>query len=540
MFGRVVKVIVYGVVVAAAVFFVFTRLSDLESLVSQIEERQKKVKPIIPFSSPTQFRPKSSPVQPSSDVENDYSWRAVQTLAEDTVVQIFSYTNVFNWFEPYKTPEQKTLAGSGFFIDEKGHIVSNYHVIEGAVSIKIQIPSLGLERFDASVVGTSPERDVTLLKLTDRSLKRINKKLPRIPFLPLGDSDTIMRTQEILSLGYPLGQEKLKSTHGIVSGRERIGSESYIQITAPLNTGNSGGPSLNQQGEVIGINTAGVQSAQNVGYIIPISDVKTILNRLYKEKVARRPFLGVEINYSTQAMLSHLDNPEPGGVYISRVFEETPFERLGVQEGDMLYELNGLKIDRFGETSVPWSEDKVSIVDLVNRLDINQPLDVVIYRNGVKKHFTGDLILGDELAVRRRYPEFEKIDFEIFGGMVLMPLTLNHAVQLVKKKPHFITYEKIKNRYNAKLLLSHVLPNSVAHRTRTLERGHIIEEVNGRPVSTLKDFRDAIRTYTYNGFVSIKTEEKKFAVLATKELLKEEEILSHIYFFEPSALLSAL
>ena len=123
----------------------------------------------------------------------------------------------------------------------------------------------------------------------------IKRVLGSIPFLPLGDSDLIHRSDEVLALGYPLGQQSLKSTTGVISGRE----QHLIQMSAAINPGNSGGPSLNTKGEVIGINSAGIPAAQNVGYMIPINDLKIVLADLYKVKLLRKPFLGVLFNNAT-------------------------------------------------------------------------------------------------------------------------------------------------------------------------------------------------------------------------------------------------
>ena len=98
----------------------------------------------------------------------------------------------------------------------------------------------------------------------------LEKTLGEIPYLPLGDSDTAYRSDRVLTLGYPLGQESLKSTTGVISGQER----DMIQISAPINPGSSGGPLLNNKGEVIGICTSGINDAQNVNYIIPINETK--------------------------------------------------------------------------------------------------------------------------------------------------------------------------------------------------------------------------------------------------------------------------
>ena len=391
--------------------------------------------------------------------ENNTSWRKAQTKSKDTVVQLFVQNSIFNWLEPHKSPTQTESYGSGSFINNKGYIVSNYHVVDEAVDVKIQIPFFGKKRFEVEVIGVCPDRDISLLKLTKKSFDDIKEKLGKIPYLKLGNSDKVFRTQEILALGYPLGQEKLKATQGIVSGREREWGESYIQITAALNEGSSGGPSINKNGEVIGINTSGISKAQNVGYIVPTNDVKNIIHQLRKIKFLRKPFLGGEFNYASKDMVNFLKNPEPGGLYFSRIYKDSLLEKVGVKEGDMLYEINNHKVDMYGETNVPWSEDKISILDLINRFTIGEKINLVIYRNGNKKEFNFKFELLKQLPIRMFYPPYEKSDYEIIGGMVAMELALNHISKLKDSNKYLIKYKKRKNQYEPKLILTHIFPN---------------------------------------------------------------------------------
>ena len=105
------------------------------------------------------------------------TWSEIREKSENSVVQLFVQVSVFNWLEPYKTPSQYETCGSGFFIDQAGHIISNYHVVEEASGIQIQIPAFGKKRFDVEVVGVCPKRDVALLKLSQKSLVAIVKQL---------------------------------------------------------------------------------------------------------------------------------------------------------------------------------------------------------------------------------------------------------------------------------------------------------------------------------------------------------------------------
>ncbi|MBD3231216.1 trypsin-like serine protease [Candidatus Dependentiae bacterium] len=467
-------------------------------------------------------------------------WRKVQEQAQDTVVQLFVETMIFNWLDPYKSPEQKAFYGSGFLIDEDGYIVTNYHVIEQAVSVKIQIPSFGKKRFKTDIIGVCPDRDIALLQLSKKSRNVIKDKLGKIPYLKLGNSDKVLRTQEILAMGYPLGQEKLKSTQGIVSGREYVWGELYIQITAALNKGNSGGPSFNSKGEVIGINTVGISRAQNVGYIIPINDVESVIKDLYKIKFLRYPMLGAEFNYANDEMLDFFNNPKPGGLYLSRIYKDSLLNKNNVKEGDMLYSLNGYKLDLYGEILVPWSEDKVSIVSLLNRYPIGKQINLIVYRNGTKKEFTFEFNLVDPLPIRRIYTPFEKVDYEIIGGMVVMELKLNHLDFLLKEDAFLIKYKKRENQYESRLIITHVFPDSPVQKARVLGVTDLLEEVNNQKVRTLNDFRHAIQNGKNKKFLTVKSEDKRFMVLSIENILKEEKDLSKKYLYKMSKLIDYL
>jgi len=470
------------------------------------------------------------------------TWLDIQKLVKDTVVQIFSQVTEFNFLEPYKTPDQSEGVGSGFFINDKGDIVTNYHVVAQATTVQIQIPSFGMDRFDAEVIGASPERDIALLKLTKESKEKISKTLKKIPFLKLGDSDTILRSQEVLALGYPLGQLRLKSTLGIVSGRERLGYFGYIQITAPLNPGNSGGPALDTNGEVIGINSRGVPDAQNVGYIIPINEVKSALDDLYKVKLLRKPTLGCIFTLATPDMVKYLGNPSEGGWYVAHVFEDTLIESAGVQKDDMLYEVNGHKVDMYGEMHVPWSEDKISVNELLNRYKVGDMLKFVVYRKGSRKELNFRLEHKYLAPIRVIYPEFEKeaIDYEIIGGMVVMQLSINHISMLLSRAPELSKYSKSELLHEPALVVTHVLPNSQAYKAYVLRPGALVDDVNGVSVKTLAEFRSAVLKSKTSRFLTLRTSEKLYAVLSMDSILKEEDSLSARYFYKKSKLLESL
>lgn len=478
-------------------------------------------------------------------VTSSQLWRPVQDRACDTVVQIFSHIAATNLLQPYMSPNVGVVSGSGFFISQDGEIITNAHVVDQAKAIWIQIPSLGKRIIDVEVVGISPDRDLALLRVSPEGLEIIRRELGKVPFLQLGDSDLVRRADDVLALGYPLGQQSLKSTTGVISGRE----QNMIQMSAAINPGSSGGPLLNTRAEVIGVNSAGVVEAQNVGYIIPINDLKIVLPELHRVPLLRKPFLGVLINNATDALTDYLKNPQPGGCYVVEVVKGSPLEKVGVRGGDMMYEINGNRIDIFGEIKLSQTnvEDKISVIDYVSRLAIGEKIKIVAYRRGERKEFTFIFDFTNQPAVREHYLGYEEIDYEIFGGMVVMPLTLNHVPLLGNRAPGLAKYLETRYQTDPVLIITHIFPNSQLYRSRSIPIGSTINEVNGVKVKTLVDFRLAIQKSVQSKFLTLRVSdnvtrrsENILVVLPWEKIVEEEPKLAHDFRYPLTKMAHAL
>ena len=473
-------------------------------------------------------------------VEREQVWGEIQSKIKDTVVQVIAQLAPFNFVQPYKTPDMMEVGGSAFFISSDGYLITNAHVINQAQSVWIRIPSLGKQIIDAKVVSIAPERDLALLKIDKESFDAV-KSVIDIPYLPLGDSDSLNRADKVMALGYPLGQGSLKSTEGVVSGREHLNGQHLIQMSAPINPGSSGGPVINIHGEVVGISEGGVVEAQNIGDIIPISELKVVLPSMYHEdegkiKLLRKPFLGVVYVNGSQDLCQYLGNPVPGGTYIVETYKGSPLEKAGVEGGDMVYRVDGYDVDYYGDILVPWSEDKVSVTDYISRLHIGQEINMLVYSKGTPKEIKIKFEETELLPVRMVFPGYEELDYENVGGMVIMPLFLNHLPIFASNCPRLTQYTKAQDQSEAALIVTHICPNSQAHRALAISPGSIIEEVNDKKVQTLQEFRDAIKTAIEQKekFLLMSTTDGVKVAFAIDKFMRDSIVLSQLYRYPVS------
>ena len=452
-------------------------------------------------------------------------WEQLQARVQDTVVQIFAQMMEINWIEPYKIPQMGMATGSGFLIDEIGYIVTNSHVVDQCTSVYIQIPSFGKHQFEVKIIGIMPEKDIALLQVGQDCIQMLKAVHGKVPFLPLGDSDTVKRSMEVMALGYPLGQQSLKSTTGVISGHE----SGKIQMSAPINPGSSGGPLINMRGQVIGINSSGVTAAQNVGYMIPINELQIYLEDLKKGGLIRKPYLGIFQAPSSEELVKCLGNPIPGGVYIADVLRDSPlFEQI--EPGDMLYEINGHKIDMYGEMSVPWSEDKISVGEYVGRLRVGQKVNLVAYRNGTRKNLECSFERRKLSPIRQIFPLYEPIDYEVFGGLVVMELTLNHIPILGMISPGLAKFAEHKYQDQSVLVITKTLPDSLAYRSRSPLTGTILKKLNDIPVGTLQDLRNSLAQS--KELVKIENGDHVMIAFDVKKMLAQEPKLSAMHGYQ--------
>ncbi len=237
---------------------------------------------------------------------------------------------------------QPVGSGTGFIVDQQGHIVTNWHVVQGGDDFLV-ILSNG-ERRAATLVGSD--------QISDLAVVKIDGELPAVA--SFGDSDALQVGESILAIGSPLGTFTNTVTEGIVSalGRDLPGSNynNLIQHDAAINPGNSGGPLFNMQGQVVGVNTLGVseengQSIQGLFFALPGNQVNLIVTRLIADGQVVYPFFGITYKTINWQISAQADLSVDNGVYISAISAGGPAEAAGLQPGDIVVSIDGVAID---------------------------------------------------------------------------------------------------------------------------------------------------------------------------------------------------
>ena len=280
-------------------------------------------------------------------------------------------------FKEFGTPQERksSALGSGFIIDEKGIVITNNHVIQDAEDIIVRVN--GDEEFKAKIIGADPLSDIAVLQL------ETDKKFIPVAF---GDSDKARIGDWVIAIGNPFGLGGTVTT-GIISARNRsIGLsryEDYIQTDASINSGNSGGPLFDMNGDVIGINTAilGRSGSIGIGFSIPSNSAKIVIDQLLEFGETKRGWLGVRIQDVTQEIADVEKLDEPRGALVASVADNSPSAKAGIKAGDIILEFNGFKINQMKELPA-----------IVAKTKVGTKVKVKIWRN--KKELTKNVLLG--------------------------------------------------------------------------------------------------------------------------------------------------
>jgi len=280
----------------------------------------------------------------------------------------------------YGTPDRQG-AGSGFIIEADGYIMTNHHVVEGADEIIVRLADR--REFEAQLIGSDPLSDVALLKIDANDL----------PTLKLGDSDVLRPGEWVVAIGSPFNFEQ-SVTAGIVSAKGRSTNQQqyvpFIQTDVAINRGNSGGPLLNLDGEVVGINSWILSSGggyMGLSFSIPIETANAAVTQLREHGKVSRGLLGVQVGAVTREMAEALNLDRPVGALVNDVTEGSAADKAGIEPGDVILEFNGTTVEA-------WSD----LPPLVGSNPPGTRADVLVSRNGKEKKVkvTLDALESDE------------------------------------------------------------------------------------------------------------------------------------------------
>ena len=361
--------------------------------------------------------------------------------------------------------------GSGFIIDNSGHVVTNAHVVDQADSIHIQIkddPTI----YKAKVIGRDRPTDIALLKINIKD-SRTRKEFTSAE---LGDSNKLQVGEWVAAFGNPFGHANTM-TKGIISAIDRqiddINLLPFLQTDASINPGNSGGPLVNTQGEVVGVNTAINPYANNIGFAIPIHNVKSILKSLKNNGYVKRGFLGVRMD--PNKIEFDYNGKTHRGVLIVDVVQGGPAETAGIKPYDIITEFNGTPIASSRE-----------LVKIVSATPVNEKVKGQLFRKNQMQSFTVVVAERPNNTSQAQRSSVEKVP----SNMNKAPYNLGfHLAQ---------TDASLSRRLKLPLIYAHrpivVEVISPSHAQRAgLKVGDIVFSVNGENVQTVEDTFNRLR-----------------------------------------------
>tara|TARA_B100001250_G_scaffold248874_1_gene213975 strand:- start:3121 stop:4530 length:1410 start_codon:yes stop_codon:yes gene_type:complete len=369
-------------------------------------------------------------------------------------------------FRDYGTPEQrKTSAlGSGFIIDEKGIVITNNHVIQGAEDIVVRVN--GDEDFKAKVLGADPGMDLAVLKIES------NENFQPVKF---ANSDIARIGDWVIAIGNPFGLGGTV-TAGIISARNRsIGLsryEDFIQTDASINQGNSGGPLFNMDGDVVGINTAILSpsgASSGIGFAIPSNSAQRVIKQLIEFGETKRGWLGVRIQRVSKEIAEVEKLDKPRGALVASVADDSPSDKAGIKSGDIILEFDGKLINEMNE-----------LPKIVAETEVGKKVKLKIWRN--KRELSKEIVLG-------RLETSD--DFKLQGKAIEKPK--ENRIEGLKISVRLLNKTDIKERNLPKntsgVLITKIDKDSPVS---NLQINDIIVEAQKRKINTIGDLNNIV------------------------------------------------
>ena len=394
-------------------------------------------------------------------------------------------------------------SGSGFFVHYKnlqGYIVTNAHVIRNAVKVEISSMLTSEERFEAEVVGLVKklEPDVALIKLCDKELERFKKLAIRdIEYLKLRERSSPSRGEEIKAIGYPMGMVEPNISGGeitnFISGSE-YSTERFV-TDAAINPGNSGGPSISVDGKVVGLNTAIMAGADNIGFITPAGFVKIIIENLIQQNDPHFSGLGGMLQKNADNFNLLLKQSEPKGVIVANVQPGGFIEAAGIKPHDVILSINKVEFDRHGIVIGKEGHFRhKNIYDVTKLIPIGEEVSIDYLRDGEVKTSTAKAMRNPQKGVVSRPIIAERKYLEIFG-MIIQELSFEIIEAMLDVDSNAqIDMLKTIDQQKPMLVVTHIHQGTQAD-AMEWPIGELIVSANNQPIHSLKDLRKVLNKY---------------------------------------------
>lgn len=358
--------------------------------------------------------------------------------------------------DKFRTPKERKAAnlGSGVIIDSRGYILTANHVIQGAEEIRVNLSDK--REFKGKIIGTDAMTDIGVVKIEAENL----------PTIKLGDSEKLRVGETVLAIGSPYGLSQTV-TMGIVSavGRANVGIadyEDFIQTDAAINPGNSGGALVNVKGELVGINTAIFSTSggyQGIGFAVPINMARTVMDSLIKEGKVIRGWLGITIQSLTPELAEQFNIKDERGVLVGDVVEGSPAEKAGLEQGDVIIEYNGKKV-----------EEPNQLRNMVANTLPGKEVEIKIIRD--KHKYTKRIVITELPSDMQKLSKGEYNN--LLNGVTVSDLT-----------PDIYSNYNIPKKIKG-VIITQIEADSPAD--AVLNEGDIIREINRNPVTNTKEY----------------------------------------------------
>ena len=456
-----------------------------------------------------------------------------QDIFHKTIVKVIAHNIVYDWYNPFRSPYDGQSIGTGFFFEKNGLILTCCHVVDESIKLEITLPQNGKKRYSASIVTLYPDYDLAVLK-TDYENES---------FLEVKNSDNTKQGDIVIAVGYPLGQDKLKMTKGIVSGYQGH----LFQTDSAINPGNSGGPLVNEDNIVIGVNSQKISSstADNIGYSVPIKYFLILKDNTFNQKktpnIIYRPQLLCKFSKIDDFISQYIElEDNKRGYLIKELDEKSCLYKGGVRKHDILHKFDSLELDEYGETKVSWSNEKFNIDDILYRYKVGQKIDIEYYSKD-KGHKVSSIDLEYPcFKLIKKYPNLDTnyIDYEIFMGVVLCDFSINHLersqmfdTNLSKKNRNkLILHAEYSKRFDQKLLVCNVLPGSYISSNLEIQIGSFVTCVDNVKVSNLEEFKNQVKlSLKTSNKIKVMFDDNNILILDKDTLFSQYKILKEKY-----------